>query len=187
MEELARFLAVFLVTILGAGISYRQSTRKGARRSQAHEAKSDLLEQDNRQLSSRVADLEIIVKDQRIQIATLSHFQMLYETLKQAHDGLKLDHDELKEKFEARDAAFQASKTELESKAGTIANLERQNNDLFEANKQLAARLSAYEQVFKLQGVVIQTATIAAKSDDAQAGGETPAPVIASKETPSHE
>lgn len=152
MEELAQFLGYFLVAIVTGYISYRQSTRKGAARSRASEQETERLTRENVQLSRQIADNEIITRDMRQQLSTLSHFQMLYETLKEAHDGLKLDHEELKAKFEDKSQAWNVLKSDRDTKDIELAETKKQTAELFEANKTLVARCGAFERAFVLLG-----------------------------------
>lgn len=152
MDVLINFLVIFVASGITGVLSYMQSTKKGAAENESLQHTVSNQRQQIQRLEETVTNTNAVVEDQRLQIKRLNHFEELYTTLKEAHDGLKRDHDELKEKFEARDTAVQALKTDLTEKNSRVQDLEKQNHELFEANKQLAARVRAYEDFARLLG-----------------------------------
>ena len=178
MERLAEFVVYLAVTLISVLSGYIRISRRSTALDTARQSETDQLRTDNTRLQKQLTDMEILLNDLRKQMITLSHFQVLYETLKEAHDGLKMDHDELKGRFEKKVEDWKIVQQELEAVKQERARLEKQNGDLFEANKALKIENNTYRQAIALLGIKLadDRETTEPKPILEPQAGEIPAP-----------
>jgi chromosome segregation ATPase len=170
MDGIINVLVPIAVAI-GAGIAaYLKASRKQTQQGAKFQTDKDQLSSENVRLQKQVSDMGVILDDLRSQVAKLVHYQELYGTLKEAHDMLKRDHEELKAKFDEKAGEWQRVNTELATERERRGTLEHQNAELFEANKMLAHQVAAYERVFKIQGALLRQAETKADKTAETAG-----------------
>lgn len=124
---------------------------------QAEEFRRDLAAQ-RQTLEKQIEDQQVIIADLRKQLAALSHFRTLYETLFESHNLLKSDHDQLKADFEALKQAREQARDERKKTQAENDRLKDENHRLFEANKQLTMENKVHKSNWLLLGEMVQEA-----------------------------
>jgi chromosome segregation ATPase len=165
------FIGAILFTVISLSFTQRKNARIQSERSQtlAHVSATN-----QARLEERIADQQVLIDDLKKDVSRLTHIEGQYNLLQEAHDLLKKDHDELKGKFEEKSQAWEKANGDLVTERTKISDLETQNAQLFEANKTLSLKMTAYERVFELQGQRLNEKT----TDVAPEPGEAPAPVV---------
>ena len=122
VKDILEPLAYLILVVLGGAVTELRQRRKGApwrERTRLLEGRLDALRKD------RQDDLAVIDHLQK-RVDKLAHYEELYNTLKEAHDGLKLDHEDLKAKFEAKVTAWKEVTDSLNNERARTAELERE-------------------------------------------------------------
>jgi chromosome segregation ATPase len=122
VKDILEPLAYLILVVLGGAVTELRQRRKGApwrERTRLLEGRLDTLRKD------RQDDLAVIDHLQK-RVDKLAHYEELYNTLKEAHDGLKLDHEALKAKFEAKVTAWKEVTDSLNNERARTAELERE-------------------------------------------------------------
>lgn len=109
-------------------------------------------------LEKEIEEQKVIIGDLRKQLAELSHFRTLYETLFESHTLLKTDHDQLKADFEALKLAREQARDERQKVQEAHDLLKDENERLFEANKRLQMENKVHKSNWLLLGELVQEA-----------------------------
>lgn len=128
-------LAYLLATAFVVAINNIRQRRRGPWRE-----KTEALEREVQQLrNENKRNLDLINYLQN-RVDKLAHYEELYTTLKEAHDGLKRDHEELKALFEVKVAAWKEVTDSLNNERARVAQLEAELRREIERRKTAETR-----------------------------------------------
>lgn len=144
MDYVDILVPVFVSLLIAAGSVLQQNKKRG----QAYvleQAEMKQITERNTRNEKELADLRVIVEDQRKQVQALSAFRQLFESLTEAHNLLKSDYDSLKIKVDQQGVRITELSTALDQAKVNETNLKKEVEHLRIENATLQTSVSVYQ------------------------------------------